>query len=365
MRLVAQVVKEMLSNLRSPATVLSLVGPPFLQLFVLAFAGTLEVRNVEVALVNDDAGRASHELVDRMAAASFIRHIIIVDSPAEITQLLDRRKILIGLHIPANFSRDAAAGVPTTLQVLIDGRRANAGQVALSYLQTITSAFGAELVGAPSPGTPQVEVRHWFNKNLIYQWFFVPGMTGVLIMFNSLVLTALAIPRERELGTFDQLLVSPTTPLEIVIAKLIPAFIIATIQASAMIALSVIVFRIPLAGSIPLLFLSITLFIFSMVGIGLALSAICETMQQGILGAFAVGYPMIMISGFATPLENMPRWLQFVAQASPLKHFLVIIQGTFTKAMPPADIFANAWPLVVIGVITLSLAIVMVQRKLQ
>ncbi len=212
---------------------------------------------------------------------------------------------------------------------------------------------------------PQTEIRNWFNENLIYLWFVIPGMAGILVMFTTLVVTALSIAKEREQGTFDQLLVSPSSPMEIVIAKSMPAFVIAIGQAALMITVGALVFDIPLAGSIPLLFLAVVLFGFSLVGIGLMLSAICETQQQAILSVFAVGYPMIMISGFATPVENMPDWLQTIAEGSPLKHFLVIIQGSFTKAMPPLEIFANAWPMVVIGIITLSLAMVIVKRKLQ
>ena len=365
MRLAAQVVKELLSNLRDPRARIALIGPPLLQLFVLSFAATLEVRNVDIAIVNDDTGRASHELVQRFTAASFVDEVVFVDRPEAIRLLLDRRTVLAGIHIAADFSRDVAAGRPASVQVIVDGRRGNAGQIALSYLQTIAAEYGVELAGSDVAALPRVEVRNWFNENLTYLWFIVPGMTGILVMFQTLVTTALSIARERELGTFDQLLVSPSTPLEIVIAKCVPAFVIATAQGALMITASVFVFRIPLAGSVPLLFLAITLFIFSLVGVGLMLSSICQTQQQAILSVFAIAYPLIMISGFATPVENMPDWLQLIAQASPLKHFLVIIQGSFSKAMPPAEILSNAWPLVVIGIVTLSAATVIVQRKLQ
>jgi ABC-2 type transport system permease protein len=365
MRFLAQVIKELLSNLRNPQTRLSLIGPPLLQLFVLSFAATLEVRNVDIAIVDDDGGRASHELIARIGAADFIDDVVVVDRQEEIAQMLDRRQILAGLRFAADFSRDVAAHRPASVQVLIDGRRANAGQVALSYLDSIASDYGVELAGPQAVAMPLTPTRHWFNPNLTYTWFIVPAMTAVLVMFNSLVITGLSIPRERELGTFDQLLVSPVSPFEIVMSKSVPAFIISTVQACLMIAMCVLAFRIPLAGSLTLLLLSMLLFILSMVGIGMMLSSICSTQQQAILAVFAIGYPLIMISGFATPVANMPHWLQLIAQASPLKHFLVIIQGGFVKAMPPADMLANAWPMAVIAAVTSLSATVIVKRRLQ
>ena len=365
MRLVAQVIKETLSYLRDPDVRISLIVPPMLQILVLSGAATLEVRNVDIAVVDDDAGRASHELVERISSAYFVNEVISAPSPDAITELIDRRKVIAGVHIPADFSRDLAAGRPVQVQAVIDGRRANAGQITANYLDAIARDVGAEFTPTRTNGYVEATVRNWFNENLEYVWFILPAMIGILVMFYSLTITGLSIPRERETGTFDQLLVSPLTPFEIVVAKSVPAFIICTALACAMIAVCVFVFRIPLAGTLWTLLMSIVLFIFSMVGVGLMLGAICNTQQQAILGAFAVGYPMIMVSGFATPVENMPHWLQVLAEGSPLKHFLVILQGSFTKAMPPHDVFANAWPMVVIALITASLAIVIVQRKLQ
>ena len=365
MRLAAQVVKELRSYFRDPSQRLALFGPPLIQLFILSSAATLEVSNVDIAVFNEDSGAASHEVIQRVRAAHFVHEVIIVDRQDVITRLIDQRKVLAGIHFSQDFSRDVAAGRPTRFQALIDGRRANAGQITLSYLQAIANDYGADVTDATTSGTPQVEVRHWFNENLLYTWFFVPGMMGVLLMFNSLVSTATSIAKERENGTFDQLLVSPSTPLEIVVAKSVPAFVAGTAMASMMIAFCVFAFGIPLLGSLPLLMLCMMLFIFAMVGIGLMLSSICGTQQQAILGAFAIGYPMLLTSGFATPYANMPHWLQIFAQVSPMKHFLIIIQGSFAKAMPPADILANAWPLVVIAAVSMSMAMVIVKRKLQ
>jgi ABC-2 type transport system permease protein len=365
MRLGAQVVKEVLAYFRDPRQRLSLFGPPLIQLFILSSAATLEVSNVAIAVFNEDVGAASREVIQRIGASHFVRRIIVVDRQDAITQLIDDHKVLAGLHFSPEFSRDVAAGRPATFQALVDGRRANAGQITVSYLQAIIGDYGAQIVSSKVTGTPQPEVRHWFNENLQYRWYFVPGMLGVLVMLLGIVPTATSIAKEREFGTFDQLLVSPSTPLEIVIAKSVPAFVAGMLMASMMIAAAVYLFHIPMLGSLPLLLGCMMLFILSIVGIGLMLSSFCETMQQAILGSFAVAYPVILTSGFATPYENMPHWLQVVAQASPLKHFLVIIHGSFAKAMPPADILSNAWPMAVIALVTLSLAIVIVKRKLQ
>ena len=175
----------------------------------------------------------------------------------------------------------------------------------------------------------------------------------------------MSIARERELGTFDQLLVSPTSTPEIIISKSLPALAIGTVLGLLMIGAAVGPFRIPFTGSFGLLLASLMLFILSVVGIGLAISAVSATQQQAILGAFAIGVPAVLMSGFATPVENMPTVLQWLAQVIPLTHFLIIVEGSFLKAMPPADIFASLWPLAVIAAVTLSMATALVRGRLQ
>ena len=200
---------------------------------------------------------------------------------------------------------------------------------------------------------------------LVYRWFTVPGLTGILALFSALLITALSIARERELGTFDQLLVSPTSTPEIIISKSLPALAIGSLLGLLMIAAAAGLFGIPLTGSFGLLAASLVLFILSVVGIGLMISAVSATQQQAILGAFAVGVPSVLMSGFATPVENMPVLLQWLAQGIPLTHFLVIVEGSFLKAMPPGDIFMNLWPLAVIAAVTLTLATMFVRGRLQ
>jgi ABC-2 type transport system permease protein len=364
-RLKAQIVKELLSYLRDPRTRLVLVGPPLLQLFLFSFAATLEVRNIDVAVFDEDAGRASYELLARIEASSFVSELVPVHSTGGLRDLLNQRKALVAIHIPADFSRNLAAGRPAHAQLLVDGRRANSGQIAAGYLSSVIAAFEAAPTGETGSAASPIAVRHWFNPNLIYRWFIVPGLAAILAMLTSLLVTGLSIAREREMGTFDQLLVSPASPIEIVIGKMVPALILGTLLGLLMVGAGVFAFRIPFSGSFGLLLLALLVFILSVVGVGLMISSVCRTQQQAILGIFAVAVPVILISGFATPVENMPYVLQLLAEASPLKHFLIIVQGTFLKALPASDVFANLWPMLVIAAVTLSTAVVIVKGRLQ
>ena len=364
-RLKAQIVKELLSFWRDPKTRVTLVLPPLLQLFVFSYAVTLDVTNVTIGVLNDDAGRWSREMIERLDGSRFVGGLIYVDSPGELASLIDKREVIAAIHFPADFSRDLGAGRPAQAQVILDGRRANSSQITLGYLNRIAASIGAELAQAAGAAVPDIAARHWFNPNLIYRWFVVPSLSGILAMMISLLVTALSIARERELGTFDQLLVSPAQLLEIVVGKAVPALVLGTLLGCVMITAGVLVFRMPFTGSVLLLVMSLMLFILSMVGIGLTISSVCRTQQQAILGTFSCVVPVVLISGFTTPVENMPGWLQVVAAASPLKYYLIIVRGTFLKALPPADIFANAWPMAVIALVTLSAAIVIVRRNLQ
>ncbi len=363
-RLRAQFIKEVLSVLRDPRSRMVVFVPPILQLLVFAFAATLEVRNVELAVYNQDAGRWSHELVQSLDSARFVGRLRHVGSHQQLHTLIDRGEVIAALAIPVDFSRAVAAGDSGRVQVLVDGRRSNAGQITLAYLSSIAADIGAEVVSDLQRPTPVV-VRHWFNPNLVYRWYIVPGLAGILALFSALLITALSIARERELGTFDQLLVSPTSTPEIIISKSLPALAIGTVLGLFMIGAGVFLFGIPFTGSFVLLLLSLMLFILSVVGIGLMISAVSMTQQQAILGAFSIGVPAVLMSGFATPVENMPLILQWLAQAIPLTHFLVIVEGSFLKAMPAGDVLANLWPLAIIALVTLTMASVFVRGRLQ
>lgn len=362
-RLRAQIVKELLCLLRDPKSRAIIIGPPLIQLLLFSFAITLEVKNVDFALLNRDTGGAAVELVQQIESSALVKRMRVAGSEDELAEMIDTQQVLAGVVIPETFSRDIAQGKSGTAQVIVDGRKANAGQVGLGYLQTITGNVATTL--RPASSGELTSVRHWFNPNLIYRWYVVPSLAGIIVTLVALMVTALSIARERELGTFDQLLVSPCTPTEIIVAKAIPAFLVGTVLASVMMGAAVFLFGVPFTGSFGLLFACLMLFILSLVGIGLMISSVCSTQQQAILGTFAVAVPAIIMSGFATPVENMPVALQWLAEAIPLKHFLIILQGSFLKALPPSDVFANAWPMAVIAAVTLTLSVRFVRSKLQ
>jgi ABC-2 type transport system permease protein len=307
-RLKALIVKELLTILRDPKGRAILIGPPIVQLFVFAYAATLEVRNVDVLVLNRDAGKWGYELVQRIAAAPSFRSITYVQSPAALHEGIDQQQAITAIQIGPTFSRDIAAGLPADVQIILDGRRSNAAQIVAGYLNQIVNGLSRDLASETRAPAMAVSVvpRNWFNPNLIFQWFMVPNLVAVIALMMGIVVTALLIARERELGTFDQLMVSPLRTHEILIGKIIPPMLIGGFHTTVYIIAAVFIFGVPLQGSLILLYGSAVFYLLAVVGVGLFVSAMSMTQQQAILGAFLFMVPAILLSGFATPIENMP-----------------------------------------------------------
>jgi ABC-2 type transport system permease protein len=196
-------------------------------------------------------------------------------------------------------------------------------------------------------------------------WYTVPSLICILSTIISLILTALSVAREREMGTFEQLLVSPLQPIEILVGKALPALFLALCSASLLLAIAIFVFRIPFQGSLALLYGAMVIFLMAIIGIGLFISSLSMTQQQAILGAFVFMPPAVILSGFATPIENMPGWLQSFTVVNPLRWFLIIVRGIFLKDMPPADVLANTLPMVAIAAVTLTAATWLFKRRME
>jgi ABC-2 type transport system permease protein len=371
-RLKALIIKELLAILRDPRSRMMLIGPPLLQIFVFSYAATLDISNIDIAVLNRDSGRWSAEILQRLGGAPAFRSITPLSRVEDIRDAIDNRKAVAVLHFAPDFSRQVAAGQTGSVQVVLDGRRSNASQIVLGYLTAIandvSSSITVQRAGAGATVTATqapLAVRHWFNPNLIYVWFTVPGLIGLLCLLISLVVTGQSVARERELGTFDQLMVSPLRTSEILAGKLLPPLIIGMVQASVFILVAVYFFQVPLRGSLLLLYLGIVFFLASAVGIGLFISSLAQTQQQAFLGTFLFASPAILLSGFATPIENMPAWLQTATLINPLRHVLVILRGVFLRGMPSADVMANIVPLVLIAAVTLTVAAWLFRRTVQ
>lgn len=354
-RILSLVIKELIILVRDPRSRTLLIGPPIAQLLVFAFAATLEVSNVSVAVLNQDNGPHGYEVVQRLSGSRTFTDFTFVQNGEELSRLVDEQAVVAAVRVPQDFSRNIEAGKPASLQIILDGRRSNTAQIVNGYITELVTRYGRELAAGrkDAPQAPVVSARHWFNQNLLYIWFTVPSLVGILSMILALVVTALSVARERELGTFEQLLVSPLTPVEILAGKTIPAVIIGTIEGLLIWAVGLVCFDVPFNGSFLLLLFSLVLFIISIVGLGLFISAIAKTQQQAILGAFVFLVPAVTLSGYAAPVENMPTWLQAATWFNPLKHALITLKGLFLKDMPFSDVWAHTWPLLIFGSVTL------------
>ncbi|OCP16140.1 ABC transporter permease [Ensifer sp. LC163] len=366
-RLKALIVKELLAVLRDPKGRAILIGPPILQLLVFSYAATLEVTNVDIMVLNRDSGHWGHELVERIDGSPTFRSIAFTDDQNEVRDAIDRQRAIAAVEIGPTFSRDVEAGRPAEVQIILDGRRSNASQIVSGYLGRIVGALAADTPAGKRSASEAIAVvpRNWFNPNLTYQWFMVPNLVASIALLIGLIVTALSIARERELGTFDQLMVSPLRTHEILIGKLIPPMMIGLFHITVYILAAVFIFGVPLRGSLFLLYGSAVFYLAAVVGLGLFISALSMTQQQAILGAFLFMVPAMLLSGFATPIENMPTWLQPVTLVNPLRYFLVIVKGVFLKDIPLAEVVHQTIPLCIIALVTLSAASWLFRRRLE
>ena len=243
-----------------------------------------------------------------------------------------------------------------TNKVLLDGRKTNTAQIVAGYTNQIINQFNNDYTAQAELVAQNIELvpRFWFNPNIEYFWYNIPCLVGVLSMLTCLVVTTQSVARERELGTFDQLLVSPLVPWEILIGKLVPGIIIGFLEGMLMFTIGILVLGVPFTGSLLLYLGSLIVFVTSISGIGLFISSLSATQQQAMLGTFIFMMPSVLLSGFATPIENMPTWLQPLTALVPLKYFLITAKGIFLKAMPFDMVIANIWPMALIAIFTLS-----------
>ena len=352
-----------------------IIGLPIVQLLIFSNAATMEVQNIDTAVLDRSKSVESRELLSRFENSPRFRNFYYVDNEADFKDKLDTQKVQIGLMIDNDFSKSVKSGKTATVQVIADGRQTNSASIASGYASQIISGYGAEVTPSPQPSPAQregvtsganvnISVRNWFNPNLEYKWYILTVIVAMLSLVTTLILTSLSIARERELGTFDQLIVSPLSSFEILLGKSIPPLIIAMALTMIMTGIVIIFFHIPFAGSFLLFMISIFISLLAIVGVGLYFSAICNTQQQAILSAMTFMMPAVLLSGFISPIEDMPVALQYLTWINPVRFFMVLTRGIFLKGMGFADVFTNLIPLIIITSITLTLAGRTFKRKL-
>lgn len=365
-RIIALMKKEFWAIWKDPKSRMLIIAPPILQLLIFAHAATMEVRNIDMAVLDRCQTLESRNLIDEFKHSRWFKNVVQVDNENQVANMIRTRKVQLALTINSDFSKKLMQNRPTSVQIILDGRQTNVAGIANGYAMSIVSQFEREYFPKPIKSVPRinVEVRNWFNPNLIFLWYTVVSLITILATTISLILTALSIAREREMGTFDQLIVSPLSSFEILVGKTIPPLIISIIMATLMCYVIMVFFNVPFKGSFFLFYFSLVIFLLSMLGIGLFISSICRTQQQAILGSFTFQMPAILLSGYISPVEDMPRFFQTLTWLNPIRFFLVIIKGVYLKAMPSEYVFQNLIPLFFIAVLTLSAAGWMFKRNL-
>jgi ABC-2 type transport system permease protein len=360
-RLLRLIRKELQVILGDKKTRILLIAPVVLQTLVFSFAATMEVRHATLAIYNQDGGVASAELQQRLSHTPSFSRLLPVHSEQEARSAMDNQEALVLLRIPPDFSRRLNANQIAPLQVLIDGRRSNSAQIALGYVSQVIQDYTTERGAQPSS---HLVVRNLYNPELDSKWHVLPSLVAIIITIGCLMVTALSVAREREEGTFDQLLVSPLTPAYIMAGKAVPGVLVALVQGGIIVSIAIVGFGLPFSGSLPLLVVGLTSYGLALAGVGLFISSISATQQQAFLGVFAFMVPAVNLSGYVAPIENMPLFFQTLAYMNPLTYCINIVKGVFLKSYGFLDAWPDLWPLFLISFGTLSLALYLFRRHI-
>ncbi|WP_429090263.1 ABC transporter permease [Aeromonas rivipollensis] len=336
-----------------------LIMPVLLQTALFPFAATLEVTGNTLAIYDQDGGAQSRELIERLTHMPAFTTVMPVAGEAGMTDTITGQQALIGLIIPQDFSRRLARGDTAKVQLIIDGRRSNGGQVAAGYINQVIARWQSE-----GKGLPELTVRHLYNPNIEFSWHILPSLVAIITTIGCLIVTALSVAREREEGTFDQLLVSPLTAGWIMAGKAVPGILVAVGQGTIVALAARFLYQVPFGGSTTLLMAGMVCYGLALAGIGLFVSSLCSTQQQAFLGVFSFMVPAVILSGYVSPIENMPLLFQWLAAVDPLSHFILLLKGVFLKDLGWSAAWPLLWPLLAIAGVSLSLALAMFRRHI-
>ena len=350
LRLRQMLIKEFIQVLRDKRMRFILIAPPLIQMILFGYAATLEVEHVPMAIIDYENSQQSRDFISRFAGSKYFDVRMRTTSRAAAQQAVDRGDITMAVQIDSGFSELLRKGQAATVQVILDAGNSNTALVSLGYVNQVAASFAhdyqVEQLNRTSPGLlpqmPSINLQRqpWFNPDLRSQWFFVPGVMGNLITLVIVILTAFAVVREREIGTLEQIMVTPIRQWEFILGKTIPFFLIGLADAVLITAVGTLWFHVPLRGSFLVLAAGTVLYLFCVLGIGLLISTLSQNQQQAMVSAFFFLMPAIIFSGFASPISSMPSALQWFTLLDPLRYFLIVLRGVFLKGVG----FDVLWP---------------------
>jgi len=353
--------KELLALLKEPSSRVILIAPVLMQSVLFGYAATYDVTNAPYALLDQSHGATAAEVVRRLDGTGVFQRTATLQNAGQIASAIEGDDALVVLVFPADFERRLAQGAAAPLQLILDGRNSSTAGAAAAYVGAIVADLNEARIGA-APVT--VERRAWYNPNLNSRWSIMPALIAALSMLQTLLVAALSVAREREQGTFDQLLVTPLTPLQILVGKALPAILVGLVQSTLILLVIRFWFKIPMNGSPWLLYLGLAGFTVASVGIGLSVSALALNMQQAMLYTFMLIMPLMLLSGLLTPVRNMPKVLQVATYVNPLRFGMDLVRRVYLEGAGLAEVGPDVVPMLAVAAITLPLAAWLFRNRL-
>jgi ABC-2 type transport system permease protein len=357
--------KELAQVFRDPRMRLFMIGAPLIQLIMFGYAVTTDVRDIRTAVCDRDNSVLSREVLARFVNSGYFRVVARPTTDAEVRDVLDRGTAQGALVVNKGFGRDVEAGRTAPVQLLLDGTDANTARIILTYSTRIVEAFSRDILGDQSgrlrgsfrePPRIELHSRAWFNENLESRNYFIPGVIATIVTLITLMLTSMAVVREKEIGTIEQIIVSPITPLQFILGKTIPFALISLADVVIITVVGIFWFGVPIRGSLVLLFAASGVYIVTMLGIGLLISTVSTTQQQAMISTFLFFMPALLLSGLMFPIANMPDVVQWFTYINPMRYFLVIVRAIFLKGIGVAVLWPQIAALAAMGVATMALA---------
>ncbi len=367
LRIKEMIIKEFIQVFRDRRMLAIIFVTPVIQMLAFGYAAITDVSNIPTAVYDLDKSLESRELVRRLESSGYFSVGVHVEQAGEIQDLLMRGEVIATIRIESGFSEDLKKGLPSSIQVIVDGTDSNTATVAMEYINRIITEYSVDLGSDIRPVNPVIDLRAraWYNPDLRSRNYNVPGVIAIVIMLTCLLLTSMAVVREWEIGTMEQLMVTPLRPIELMLGKTIPFAAIGFFDMLVVTTVAVFWFHIPIKGSLPLLALNTAVYLLSVLGLGLLISTISRTQQQAMMATFLFYVPAVLLSGFMFPVENMPEVIQYGTYINPLRYFLVIIRGIFLKGSGMDILWPQTLSLLMLSIVVVTLSSLRFKKKIR